>query len=98
MEVDGEKIVDYQEDADLIRLNENSKDEKLDFLNLDTILEFIQKVEIKILNIIIESITINKNICLEGLYKPYGLKVGMSINPKWKRVLLLRTKQTMQQH
>lgn len=88
VEVDGEKIDNYHRNGDLTRINENSNDVKLDFLNLDSILEFIQKVEVKKLNLVKETIKMNKMICLEGLIKPYGLKVGMSIKSQMERGFL----------
>ena len=77
-----------REMGDLSIINENSNNEKLDFLNLDSILEFIQKVDINKLNLVVESIKMNKRICLEGLNKPYGLRVGMSIKSQMEHGFL----------
>ena len=59
-------------------LNSNSSN-NLDYLNLDSILEFIQKVDIEKLDLVKQSIELNTQICVEGLKKPYGLSVGRSI-------------------
>jgi L-cysteine desulfidase len=77
-----------REMGDLSIINENSNNEKLDFLNLDSILEFIQKVDINKLNLVVESIKMNKRICLESLNKPYGLRVGMSIKSQMEHGFL----------
>ncbi len=63
--------------------NECSKEESVefdwDYLNLDSIIEFIQNVDIDKLDLIKQSIDINKTICLEGLKGFYGLNIGRSI-------------------
>jgi L-cysteine desulfidase len=63
-------------------LNSNHDNEQFDYLDLDSILEFVQTVNIEKLDLIRECIEINTKICLEGLKKPYGLSVGRSIKNK----------------
>ena len=62
--------------------NETHDNEHLDYLNLDSILEFIHTVNIEKLYLIKQCIEINTKICLEGLKNQYGLKVGRSIKNK----------------
>lgn len=50
-----------------------------DLLNLKNILEFVALTDISKLDIIKKSIDTNKELCLEGLGKSYGLKVGKNI-------------------
>ncbi|MGB7967982.1 MAG: L-serine ammonia-lyase, iron-sulfur-dependent, subunit alpha [Methanobacterium sp.] len=81
IEVDGNIIKNNQcKDT----LNSTSKTKTLDYLNLDSILEFIENVNIEKLDLIKQCIEINTEICLEGLKKPYGLSVGRSIKNKMK--------------
>ena len=79
IEVDGNTIKNKR-CKDTIYSNPNNG--QLDYLDLDSILEFIKTVDIKKLNIIKQSIEINTKICLEGLKNPYGLSVGRSIKNK----------------
>ena len=79
IEVDGHTIKTSQcKDT----LNEKLDNEQLDYLNLDSILEFIQTVDIEKLDLIKQCIEINTKICLEGLKNHYGLSVGRSIKNK----------------
>jgi len=75
IEVNGEII----KKNDHVHSNTTKKCEYDNFLNIKSILEFVQKVEVSKLEIIKKTIEINKNICQEGLEKSYGLKVGRSI-------------------
>jgi L-cysteine desulfidase len=61
------------------RSTKESEEIDLDYLNLDSIMEFSQNVDIDKLDLIKQSIDINKNICLEGLEGSYGLNIGRSI-------------------
>ncbi|MDD3985319.1 MAG: L-serine ammonia-lyase, iron-sulfur-dependent, subunit alpha [Methanobacterium sp.] len=79
IEVNGKNIVDIQKNMNKQIFNYETTEEDHDFLNMDSILEFINHVDIKKLDLIRESIDLNKKICLEGLNKPYGLRVGSSI-------------------
>ncbi|MCK9150599.1 serine dehydratase subunit alpha family protein [Methanobacterium alcaliphilum] len=75
IEVDGKSI----EKTPHLTTRTEKVDEDLDFLDINTILEFIQNIDISKLNIIKKSIKINKKICKEGLKNSYGLQVGKSI-------------------
>ena len=76
IEVDG-NIIKTKQCKDTLNITPNN--EQFDYLNLDSILEFIQTVDIEKLDLIKQCIEINTQICLEGLKKPYGLNVGRSI-------------------
>lgn len=79
IEVDGHTIkISQCKDT----LNEKIDNEQLDYLNLDSILEFIQTLDIEKLDLIKQCIEINTKICLEGLKNHYGLRVGRSIKNK----------------
>ena len=79
IEVDGHTIKTSQFKNSL---NDTHDNEALDYLNLDSILEFIQTVDIGKLDLIKQCIDINTKICLEGLKNHYGLNVGRSIKNK----------------
>ena len=64
IEVDGEII----KETPLIIPNQ-SNNENMDFLDIDSILEFVDNVDLKELEIIENSINITKKICEEGLNK-----------------------------
>jgi L-cysteine desulfidase len=76
IEVDGKPLKKRQ-------FNQNIKvkheDLKPDYLSLNSILEFIQNVDIKNLSLIKKTIDLNMKISLEGLKRPYGLCVGRSV-------------------
>jgi L-cysteine desulfidase len=79
IQVDGNTIKDNQcKDT----VHSNPDNGQLDYLDLDSILEFVQTVDIEKLDLIKQCIEINTKICLEGLRKPYGLSVGRSIKNK----------------
>jgi L-cysteine desulfidase len=75
IELDGKEINNTGID---IGKTEHSN-EKLDFLCLDTIMEFIEDIDTTKLDIIKECIKINREICLDGLINPYGLQVGRNM-------------------
>lgn len=84
IEVDGNEIINK-------RSLEESKEEiahKYDFMNLDTIWEFVNKSDIKDLDIIKKSISLNKEIAMEGLKHKYGLNVGKNIATYIKKGLI----------
>ena len=58
---------------------EEKEEENLDFLNIESIMEFVEKVDLHELDIIKKCIDINKKICKEGLKKSYGLNVGKNM-------------------
>jgi L-cysteine desulfidase len=74
IEVDGEII----NETPMIIPNP-SDNENMDFLEMDSILEFVYKVALDELEIIQNAIDITKKICEEGLNKSYGLNVGKNI-------------------
>jgi L-cysteine desulfidase len=74
IEVDG-KIIN---ETPVIIPNQAETD-NMDFLDMGSILEFVDNVNLKELKIIENSINITKKICKEGLNKPYGLNVGKNI-------------------
>lgn len=79
IEVNNENIVDIQKNMNKQIFNYETTEENQEYLNINSIWEFINNVDIKKLDIIKESIDLNMKICLEGLDKPYGLRVGRSI-------------------
>ena len=79
IEVDG-TIIKNNQSRDT--LNSTPAADEFDFLNLDSILEFVQTVDIEKLDLIRQCIEINTKICVEGLKNPYGLNVGRSIKNK----------------
>ncbi len=87
IEVNGEIIKEY-ESKDNFHVNNESENEKLNFMNIDTILKFIHQVNIKKLDLIKKSIKMNEKICFEGLDKPYGLQVGRSIKSQMENGFL----------
>ena len=77
VEVNGKTL---KKDSNDLKI-ENNKN--LDFLNLDSIYEFIENVETKELNLINRSIEINQKICKEGLnssYNPHIKETNESIS------------------
>lgn len=77
IEVNGKKLLDLQKNN--IVPEKEFEEKKLDFLSLDSILEFVRVVDINKLDLIQKSIEMNLKICLEGLKNSYGLRVGMCI-------------------
>lgn len=77
IEADGEILKNCQKDD--IHLDKDSNHKSVDSLNLDSILNFIDRVDTSKLVLIRECINLNKRICLEGIEQPYGLNVGRSI-------------------
>ena len=74
IEVDGEEIINKRSRADVEEANVNYT-----FMNLETIWEFVNKSDLKDLDIIRKSIALNKEIALEGLENDHGLGVGKNI-------------------
>ncbi|MGZ7096111.1 MAG: L-cysteine desulfidase family protein [Methanobacterium sp.] len=69
-------------DGEVIKKTETEKineKQNLEFLNLNSIYDFIETVEINELNFITDSIEMNLKICKEGLNNQYGLQVGGTI-------------------
>lgn len=58
------------------------------FITLDSIWEFVQRVQIKDLDIIKKAIELNTIIGLEGLTHEYGLQVGKTINESIRKGFL----------
>lgn len=75
MEVDG-KII---KETPMIIPHPTKTEENMDFLNMDSILKFVDHVDVNKLEIIKTGIYLNKKICEEGLKKSYGLNVGKNI-------------------
>ncbi len=72
IEADGEVLFDLKEQV-------LQKEEEYSFMNMETILEFIESVPIGKLGKVEESIRINKKIGEEGIRREYGLKVGKTL-------------------
>ncbi len=71
-----------ESDGNVIKKNvtaEINEVQNMDFLNLNSIYEFIETIELNRLNLINECIGTNLEICKEGLENPCGLQVGNSI-------------------
>ncbi len=64
------------------------KSQNIDFLNLDSIYEFVEEVEIKELELINRSIEMNLEICIDGLNNNYGLQVGGTVKSNFKDCIL----------
>lgn len=62
--------------------------QNIDFVNIDSIWEFITNVDIDLLDIVKESIQLNKKIGLEGFNNSYGLQVGKTIKLQIEKGLL----------
>ncbi|MBU2700376.1 L-cysteine desulfidase [Sporomusaceae bacterium BoRhaA] len=75
IEVDGQAV--YKEDHKDNACDELNTDSL--FLNLDRVWQFAMEVDTKKLDIVKESIKLNKRVALEGLANVYGLQVGRSI-------------------
>ena len=58
------------------------------FLNIDSIWEFVQTVDIADLGIIEQSIELNQRISNDGLQNPYGLQVGRTIKANVSKGIL----------
>jgi L-cysteine desulfidase len=86
IEVDGKPLKNEQLNYNIIKEEYNTLEH--DYLSLDSILEFIQKINIEKLGLIKKSIDLNMKICLEGLKKPYGLGVGRSIKKNMEKGFL----------
>lgn len=72
IEADGEVIFNQKEQF-------LQKEEEYSFMNINSILEFVEKVPVDKLTKVEESISLNKRIGEEGIRKDYGLKVGKSL-------------------
>lgn len=83
IEVDGEEIVNKRSLEEIEEANVN-----YDFMNLSTIWEFINEVDLKDLDIIRESISLNKEIAREGLEHDHGLRVGKNMISNMDKGLL----------
>lgn len=75
IELNGQIIKEKPHDS----LNKQMNNRNEDILNIDSILDFIQIVDISKLDVIRNSIKMNRKICSEGLNKSYGLQVGNTI-------------------
>jgi len=58
------------------------------FITLDSIWEFVQRVQVKDLDIIKKAIELNTTIGLEGLTNDYGLQVGKTIKESIRKGIL----------
>ncbi|MFZ0442475.1 MAG: L-serine ammonia-lyase, iron-sulfur-dependent, subunit alpha [Methanobacterium sp.] len=86
IEVDGKPLKNKE-------FNRDTKKDKYstlehDYLSLNSILEFIQNINVEKLGLIKKSVDLNMEICLEGLKKPYGLGVGRSIKNNMEKGFL----------
>lgn len=72
IEADGEVLFNLKEQV-------LQKEEEYSFMNMETILEFIESVPVEKLGKVEESIRINKRIGEEGIRREYGLKVGKTL-------------------
>jgi L-cysteine desulfidase len=86
IEVDGKPLKNNQLDHNTIKDQCNTLEH--DYLSLNSILEFIQRINVDKLGLIKKSIEMNMEICLEGLKKPYGLCVGRSIKKNMEKGFL----------
>ena len=77
IEVDGKSLKNIELHHNTIQNEYNTLEH--DYLSLDSILEFIQKINVEKLGLIKKSVEMNMEICLEGLKNPYGLGVGRII-------------------
>ncbi len=73
IEVDGQ-VIRNNNSEDVVE-----KDESFDFLNIDTIWDFIQTVDVDKLDLVKQSIDLNRRVGMEGLKNSYGLQVGKTI-------------------
>lgn len=83
IEVDGQTVYCNSSDC---AVEENDVDYSI--LNIDTILDFVQEYDMKKLEIIKQSIELNKVIGIEGLNNPYGLQVGRTIYNQMNKGLI----------
>lgn len=74
IEVDGQTVYCNSSDC---AVEENDVDYSV--LNIDTIWDFVQEYDMDKLELVKESIELNKVIGIEGLKNPYGLQVGRTI-------------------
>ncbi len=82
IEVDGKIIKNISEGDEI------EKEENYDFMSIDTILSFVNDVDINKLQIVKDSINMNKKIAVDGLENPYGLQVGRTIKDSVKKNIL----------
>jgi len=75
IEVDGLII----EQAETIPLQAIGEVERMSFMDLDTIWEFVRSVELGHLGAVQQSMELNLAIAEEGLRNPYGLQVGKTL-------------------
>jgi L-cysteine desulfidase len=73
IELDGKTLEKYSNSLKI------EKNKSFDFLNLDSIYEFIENIETKELDIINRSIEINQKICIEGLNSSYSRRIKETI-------------------
>lgn len=80
VEVDGKVLIDslFAEESGVIETTDRENSEDL-FITIDSIWEFVRRVQISDLTIIKKAIELNTNVGLEGLANAYGLEVGKTI-------------------
>lgn len=85
-------ISSVEVDGKIIKTGQNQlpadEEEEFEFLSIDSIWEFINSVSLEKLQIIKESIEINRKIGEEGLENSYGLQVGKSLIDSIKKGLI----------
>ena len=84
IEVDGNKIINKKKSQEELEKADNN----YDFMNFNNIWEFVNKSNINDLDIIKKSISLNKEIAMEGLKYNYGLCVGKNISMYIKKGLI----------
>jgi len=79
--VDGDVLIEKRKGASSGNsFGETQLKETLDYkLDIATIYQFTQQIPFKDIEFILESVTLNKALALEGLNNNYGLKVGKTI-------------------
>ena len=65
-----------------------TKETARNFLDIDSIWDFVEKIDIEDLGIVKQSIELNQRVSDEGLQNPYGLQVGRTIKANVKKGIL----------
>ena len=82
IEVDGKIIKNLSQEDEI------QKEENYAFMSIDTIWSFVNKVDISKLQIVKDSINLNKKIAQDGLVNSYGLQVGKTIQESINKSIL----------
>ncbi|MHB8077564.1 L-cysteine desulfidase family protein [Desulfosporosinus fructosivorans] len=88
IEVDGLTLIDTLTEKNGSLSSIGSEREEDSFITLDSIWEFVQRVQIKDLDIIKKAMELNTTIGLEGLTHEYGLQVGKTIKESIRKGFL----------